>query len=100
MATNKIVLRTTEEFMAGYNPVYQPLYSLLLGRSQAYSEEVGKINFNRLNAVGDLRAKHLTPKDTEIRQISVVNSAKSFKKYFLANQYVQSELQAAEDIDG
>lgn len=100
MATNKIVLRTTEEFMSGYKPVYQPLYPLLLGRSQAYSEEVGKINFNRLVAVGDLRAKHQLPKQTEMAQVSVVNSAKSFKKYFLANQYIQSELQASEDIDG
>lgn len=100
MATNKVVLRTVEEFMGGYQPIYQPLYPLLLGKSQAYSEEVGKINFNRLEAVGDLRAKHITPKDTEIRQIGVKNSSKTFKKYFLANQYIQSALQSQEDIEG
>lgn len=100
MATNKVVLRTTEEFMAGYTPRFSPLYPLLLGNSQAYSEEVGKINFNTLEAVGDIRAKHLTPKDTEIKQINVKNSAKTFKKYFLANQYIQSALQAQEDNEG
>jgi hypothetical protein len=100
MATNKVVLRTVEEFMEGYTPRYQPLYPLLMANSQAYSEEVGKVNFNRLEAVGDIRAKHITPKDTEIKQIGVKNSSKTFKKYFLANQYVQSALQSREDIEG
>lgn len=100
MGTNKVVLRTVEEFMDGYKPRYVPFYPLLLKNSQAYAEEVGKINFNRLEAVGDLRAKHLTPKDTEITQIAVKNSAKTFKKYFLAKQYVQSALQAREDVEG
>lgn len=100
MSTNKVVLRTVEEFMAGYVPTYQPIYPLLLGNAQAYSEEVGKLNFHRLEAVGDIRAKHITPKDTEIRQISVRDSSKTFKKYFLANQYTQSALQAREDVEG
>lgn len=100
MPTNKVVLRTVEEFMEGYTPRYQPLYPLLLGNSQAYEAVVGKMNFNRLEAVGDVRAKHITPKDTEISQISVMNSAKSFKKYFVAKQFVQSALQAREDVEG
>jgi hypothetical protein len=93
MATNKLVLRTVQEFMADYVPVYQPLYPLFLGKSQSWSEEVGKIDFKRLNAIGDIRAKHVTPKDTEIRQVSVNEGTKSFKKYFLANQFTQSNLQ-------
>lgn len=100
MPTNKVQLRTVEEFMSGYVPTYQPLYPLLLGKSQAYSEEVGKINFHRLEAVGDIRAKHITPKDTEIQQIAVKDSYKTFKKYFLAKQYVQSSLQDRGDIEG
>lgn len=100
MSTNKVVLRTTEEFMQGYEPVYKPLYAALLGNSQAYSEEVGKINFNRLEAVGDIRAKHITPKDSEIAQLSVKGTSKTFKKYFLANQYIQSALQSNEDVEG
>lgn len=98
--TNKIALRTVEEFMADYTPIYQPIYPLFLGgKSQAYSEDVGKVDFKRLDAVGDLRLKHITPKDTEIKQVSSKESAKSFKKYFLANQYVQSELQDKKGLE-
>lgn len=91
--TNKVVLRTVEEFMQDYQPVYQPVYPLFLGKSQAYSEEVGKMDFKRVNTVGDIRAKHITPKDTEIKQIAANEGSKTFKKYFLANQFVQSALQ-------
>jgi hypothetical protein len=93
MATNKVMLRTIEQFMADYRPVYSPLYSAFLGNSQSYSEEAGKVSFNRLEAVGDLRAKHLTPKDTVIEQVSVIESSKTFKKYFLGKQFIQSALQ-------
>lgn len=102
MPTNKVVLRTVEEFMSDYTPIYQPIYPLLLGgRSQQYADEVGQVNFNRVNAVGDIRAKHITPKDTEIRQIAINESKKSFAKYFLANQFIQSALQdqtSTEDV--
>lgn len=91
--TNKIVLRSADQLMADYVPTYQPFYPLLLGKSQSYSEEVGQLNFKRLEAVGDLRTKHITPKDTEMRQIAVAEKTKSFKKYFLATQYTQSQLQ-------
>ncbi len=91
--TNKIVLRTVEEFMTGYQPVYNPIYPLFLGKAQSYSEEVGKIDFKRVDTVGDIRAKHITPKDTEIKQIAARESSKTFKKYFLANQFTQSALQ-------
>lgn len=91
--TNKIVLRTVEEFMADYSPVYQPLYPLLLGKSKSYDEQVGTHDFKRVDTVGDIRAKHITPKDTEIKQVSVKEGKKTFKKYFLANQYVHSNFQ-------
>jgi hypothetical protein len=100
MPTNKIVLDTVDNFMEGYSPVYQPLYSLLLANSIAYSEEVGKVNFHQLDAVGDIRGKRITPKDTEIAEISVIESAKSFKKYFFANRYIQSKFQKPGDING
>src|SRR4051812_26135560 len=99
MATNKVLLRTVDEFMADYTPVYQPIYPLLLGKSQAYAEEVGQVNFKRANTVGDIRAHHITPKDTEIRQIAVGESSKAFKKYFLANQFIQSLLQDQQGIE-
>lgn len=93
MGTNKIVLRDVDQIMADYTPTYQPLYPILLGKSQSYPEEVGKLNFKRLEAVGNIRNQHYNPKDTHIHQISVVEKTKTFKKYFLASQYVQSMLQ-------
>ncbi len=93
MGTNKVILRTIQEFMTDYQPVYQPIYPLLLGKSQSYAEEVGKIDFKRINTIGDIRAKHITPKDTEIRQVNAGELTKSFKKYFLANQFTMSSLQ-------
>ncbi len=96
MSTNKLVLRDVDQFMADYKPVYQPLYSMFLGKSQQYSEAVGQLNFKRLEAVGDIRNRHITPKDTDIKQISVKEGSKVFKKYFLASQYVQSLLQDTE----
>lgn len=99
MPTNKIALRSTEEFMSDYSPVYQPLYPLFLGKSQQYAAEVGKLDFRRVNAVGDIRAKHLTPKDTEIRQVAVMEGKKTFKKYFLANQYTTSQVQDRQGLE-
>lgn len=99
--TNKLQLKDVDQFMADYTPIYNPIYPLFMSKSQSYSEEVGKVNFKRLEAVGDIRGHHITPKDTEIKQIGVVEKSKTFKKYFLANQFVQSNLQdkgAVEDI--
>jgi len=97
--TNKVALRTVEEFMADYQPVYQPLYPLFLGKSQAWSEQVGKLDFKRLDTVGDIRNKHITPKDTEMKQINAKEASKTFKKYFLASQYVQSAFQDNQGVE-
>lgn len=93
MGTNRVALRSVEQFMADYKPVYVPIYSAFLANSQSYSQEVGKISFNRLEAVGDIRAKHITPKDTAIHSIQARESSKAFKKYFLASEFAQSSLQ-------
>lgn len=99
MTTNKIQLRTVEEFMSGYAPIYQPIYPLFLGKSQQYAPEVGKFEFRRVQTVGDIRAKHITPKDTEIRQIGVMEGSKTFKKYFLANQFTLSDFQDRQGVE-
>lgn len=100
MPTNKIVLRTVEEFMSDYTPIYQPIYPLFLGgKSQAYEREVGKMDFRRVQTVGDIRAKHITPKDTEIRQIAVMEGKKTFRKYFLANQFTLSDFQDRQGVE-
>lgn len=94
--TNKIVLRTIEEFMSGYTPAYVPLLPTLLGQGAIqYSVEAGKVKFNRAEAVGDLRGKMIGPKDTEIHQIHSKEGLKEFKKYFFGAQYIQSKLQDA-----
>lgn len=99
MPTNKPVLKTVEQFMSGYSPVYKPIYPLFLGKSQAYPVEAGKHNFNHIETLGDIRAKHITPKDTEIFQIGAKQASKTFKKYFLANQFQLSHLQGREGMD-
>lgn len=99
MPTNKIALRTVEEFMSDYVPVYNPLYPLFLKKSQQYAAEVGKLDFRRVMTVGDIRAKHITPKDTEMRQVAVMEGKKSFKKYFLANQFTVSQVQDRQGLE-
>lgn len=100
MTTNKIALRTVEEFMGDYTPIYQPIYPLFLGgKSQQYAAEVGKLDFRRVEAVGDIRARRITPKDTDIQQVSVMEGKKTFKKYFLANQFTISQFQDLQGVE-
>jgi hypothetical protein len=99
MPTNKVALRTVEQFMADYQPVYRPIFGLLMKNAKSYPAEVGAIDFKRVETVGDIRAKHITPKDTEIKQISVAEGKKTFKKYFLANQFTLSALQDRQGIE-
>jgi len=99
MATNKIALRTIEEFMSDYTPIYEPIYPLFLGKSQQYAREVGKLDFRRIQAVGDLHAGHQLPKDTDIKQIQVMEGRKSYKKYFLANQFILSDFQDRQGVE-
>ena len=97
--TNKIVLRTAEEFMSDYSPTYKALYPLLMKNSQAYPQVVGELSFRRAEAVGDIRAKRITPKDTHIHQIAVAEGKKKFKKYFDAAQFRQSKFQDTDGIE-
>lgn len=96
MNTNKIVLQSVDQFMSGYTPVYKPLYPLFMRKSQAFSEQAGDINFKRVHTVGDIRGAHVSPKSTHIQQIAVNEAKKTFSKYFLANQFIQSNLQSSD----
>lgn len=93
--TNKIVLRTQDEFLADFKPTYNALMPLFLAgnRARQYSVEDGQVNFKRVEAMGDLRGKIFGSKDTEMTQILAREGTKGFKKYFFAAQYVQSRLQ-------
>jgi hypothetical protein len=100
MSTNLIKLQTIEQTMAGYQPVYQPIYPLFMdGKSVAYEEVVGKVDFKTATTIGDIRAKHILPKDTEMKTVSVSESSKTFKKYFLANQFQYSALQNGSNVN-
>lgn len=94
--TNKVVLRSAEEFMNDYRPTYRALYPLLMKNSQAYPQVVGTLDFKRATTVGDIRAKRITPKDSHIHQIAVAEGKKTFKKYFNAAQFIQSIFQDTE----
>lgn len=98
MQTGKVILRSAEQFMSDYTPVYSSILSLILGMAsnQEYAAEAGEISFKRAEAVGDIRMKRITPKDSEIKQIAVGESKKTFKKYFYGNQYRQSVYQSRE----
>lgn len=97
--TNKIGLRTAEEFMSDFTPTYKALFALFLSVVVSYSEEVGKVSFKRAEAVGDIRMKHVVPKDTHIHQIAALEKEKIFKKYFFGAQFVQSTLQDRKGIE-
>ena len=99
MGTNKIVLRSVDEFMKDYVPTYTPIYPLFMKKKQQYAGEVGDLNFKRIQTVGDIRAKRVTPKDTEIQQVAVQEGSKTFKKYFLANQFQQSTFQNRDGVE-
>ena len=98
--TNKIVLKEVDQFLSDYTPAYTPFMpSFLAGRSTAYSQEVGKLNFKRLEALGDIRSRLISPKDTEIKQILAGETKKSFNKYFLGSQFRISDLQDSAQVE-
>lgn len=99
MPTNKIVVKTSEEILTGFTPIYRPLFGILMNRAKQYPAEVGKVDFRHMDVVGDIRAKHITPKDTEIKQIAVGDGKKTFSKYFLANQFTVSTLQGQDGVE-
>lgn len=91
--TNKIVFRSIEEFMGGYTPRYTSLMALFLTGARQHEAVVGEQKYSQISAVGDLRSRVVTPKDTELFQVGAAGSSKTFKKYFLGCQYIQSNLQ-------
>lgn len=91
--TNKIVFRSVEEFMGGFTPRYTSLMALFLDGAKQHEAAVGEAKYSKIEAMGDIRSRVVTPKDTELHQIGAGPSSKAFKKYFLGSQYIQSNLQ-------
>lgn len=101
MPTNLITLQSVDQFMAGFQPVYTPLFGMLLanGKAVQYPREVGELTLRRVETVGDIRSKRVSPKDTEIKQIAVGEGSKTYKKYFLGSQFILSQFQNAAGVD-
>ena len=97
--TNHIELRSVDQFLADFKPTYPPVMPSLLRNSQQYTVEEGTLNFKRVEAIGDLQAKVFGSKDNLMHQIHSTIGSKAFKKYFLAAQYVQSQLQNREGYE-
>lgn len=91
--TNKIVFRSVEEFMSGFTPRYTSLMALFLSGARQHEATVGEAKYTQVSAMGDIRNRVVTPKDTELHQIGAGPLSKAFKKYFLGSQYIQSNLQ-------
>lgn len=101
MATQKILLRSVDELNLGYTPTYQPIWPLVMAGAQTsqYASEVGQVTYKKLEAVGDIRAKHVSPKTTEMALIAAGESSKVYKKYFLGNRFVTSGFQDQSGVD-
>lgn len=97
--TNKIVFRSVEEFMSGFTPRYTSLMALFLDGAKQHEATVGEAKYSQISAMGDIRSRVVTPKDTELHQIGAGPSSKAFKKYFLGSQYIQSNLQDREGYE-
>lgn len=98
--TNKVTeLKSIEQFIKDYTPTYQPIYPLLMKNAVSYSEEVGEVKFKRLEVVGDIRQKRITPKQNVMHQFGAKMGTKQFAKYFFGNQFTQSLFQSQDGIE-
>lgn len=100
MTTSKIQLRTIEEQISDFKPAYAPIYPLFLAsNAKQYAETVGEVNYTRMEVAGDVRAKRITPKDSEMHLIAVGPSKKGFKKYFSGAAFQVSTLQGTDGVE-
>lgn len=97
--TNLITLKSVDQFLADFKPTYKPLVPSFLPAGKQYTIEEGKLNFKRVEAIGDLEAKHFGSKDTEMHTISAKPGSKVYNKYFLAAKFIHSQLQSAEGVE-
>lgn len=97
--TSKPVMKSVDQFLADYQPIYKTIAPLVMKKSQQYDSIDGVINFKRIEAVGDIRPKQFTPKDNIVRRITVGESQKTFKKFHFGNQFVLSHKQDQGDVN-
>lgn len=88
-ATNKPILRTSEEFAAEYSPVYPAIYPAFLAgaHSKPYERVEGTTTVKGVEAVGDMVAKKFSSKDTVIHQLHGRQTSFVFDKNFYLAEY-------------
>lgn len=97
-ATNKPVIKTSEEFAEGYSPVYSPIYPLFLSGAHAvaYERVEGKHTVKGVEALGDMFAKKFTAKDTLKHQLHGKATSFQFDKNFYLAEYKTGKNQSTE----
>lgn len=102
MATNLIISQTSLEFLSGYTPVYSPIYPLFTSggptQSQQYALEACERTIRRAVALGDIRTKRYSPKDTEVKHFNAGSADKVFKAYMNVVRFTHSVFQDATGV--
>lgn len=98
MNTGHIGTLDIEKMNESFIPAYAPLFSLFLGKSEEYEAKEGNVSFKEVETVGDVKAKRISPKTTELELINTRISKKTFNKYYHGIKYTVSELQSDESF--
>lgn len=98
MNSSHIGTADIDKMNESYNPAYAALVSLFLPKSEEYEAKEGSVNFKEVETVGDVKAKRISPKDTELELINTRISKKVFNKYYHGIKYTVSELQSDESF--
>ncbi len=98
MSTNLIISQTSLEFLAGYIPVYSPIYPLFTQGGQQYAMQAAERTLRRAVALGDIRTKRISPKDTEVKAFNAGAQDKVFKAYMNVIRFSHSIFQDAAGV--
>ncbi len=98
MGTNLIISQTSQEFLAGYTPVYSPIYPLFTQGGQQYAMQAAERTLRRAVALGDIRTKRVTPKDTEVKHFNAGPVDKTFKAYMNVVRFTHSIFQDSQGV--
>ncbi len=98
MGTNLIISQTSQEFLAGYTPVYSPIYPLFTNGGQKYAMQAAERTLRRAVALGDIRTKRFSPKDTEVKHFNAGPQDKTFKAYMNVVRFTHSIFQDSQGV--
>lgn len=98
MSTNLIISQTSQEFLSGYTPVYSPIYPLFTQNGQQYAMQAAERTLRRAVALGDIRTKRYSPKDTEVKHFNAGAQDKVFKAYMNVVRFTHSVFQDASGV--